>query len=73
MLTIFYTWIWPAWRKNPVLILSILIIPTTLIVGQVSIPWFTRELLNALYAKNDFQIQSLYLALTWGLSKLIIR
>lgn len=73
MYTIFHAWIWPAWRKNPILIFSIFIIPTTLIVGQVSIPWFTRELLNALYAKNDLRMQAFCLALTWGLSKLIIR
>lgn len=73
MLTIFYAWIWPIWVKRPILILSIFIIPTILIIGQVSIPWFTRELLNALYEKNNIHTQSLYLACTWGLSKLIIR
>lgn len=73
MLTIFLTWIWPAWRKRPILILSIFIIPITLVIGQVSIPWFTRKVLNALYEKNNIQTQSIFLALTWGLSKIIIR
>ena len=73
MLNIFCAWIWPIWVKRPILIYSIVIIPTTLVIGQVSIPWFTRELLNALYEKNDIQAQSLYLAGTWALSKLIIR
>ena len=73
MLSIFSAWIWPIWAKRPILIYSIFIIPITLVIGQVSIPWFTRELLNALYEKSNIQTQSLYLAGTWALSKLIIR
>ncbi|MEE2770163.1 MAG: ABC transporter ATP-binding protein [Pseudomonadota bacterium] len=73
MLTVFRSWIWPIWLKRPILILSIFVIPMTLVIGQVSIPFFTRALLNALNDKSNIQVQSIYLTLTWSLSKLIIR
>ena len=69
----FRYWILPLLLKRPILIFSIILIPMTLVIGQVSLPWFTRSLLNALYQQGNLQLHATYLALTWGFSKLMIR
>lgn len=73
MLSLFHAWVWPALTRKPIIIISAVCIPLVLILGQVSVPWFTRSLLNAIHDESHVITQALCLAAIWGGAKLIIR
>ena len=69
----FFAWIWPALLRQPTLIFSALCMPAVLVVGQIALPWFTRDLLNAIQNDANLIQPTCWLLLCWSGAKIIIR
>lgn len=69
----FFAWIWPTLLKQPALIVSGICIPLVLVIGQIALPWFTRDLLNAIQNDANLIQPTCWLLLCWSGAKIIVR